>query len=122
MVIQTGQVRCFTCGRGNALLAIACTNCGGALRTLKDRSVAILLALFLSFVTWSYTYRRDARKFWLGLVLTVASGLLALASWGFAVVGVAVWIVAVVDATRRDERWYLDFPYGEDLRSGTWPA
>ena len=36
----------------------------------KDKTAAILLAVFLGFWAWLYTYKRDAWKFWLCLGLT----------------------------------------------------
>jgi len=75
----------------------------------------VLLAVFLAFWTWLYTYRKDSRKFWLGLGLDVAGGLLAFltssSGWVYLglVVVVGVWIWAVVDVVVKCREWYETF-------------
>jgi hypothetical protein len=71
----------------------------GAVKT-KDKTVAVLLAIFLSFWTWCYTYRTDAWKFWLNLGLFVVS----IGFWG-----PVAWIWAIVDAARRPKEFYDNF-------------
>ena len=76
----------------------------------KDKSVAILLAVFLGCWTWIYTYKKDAWKFWLclGLNLTVFNPL-----WTVFVLllpNIGLWIWSIIDvATKRDE-FYRNFP------------
>jgi len=71
----------------------------GAVKT-KDKTVAVLLAVFLGFWTWCYTYKKDAWKFWLNLGLTVVS----IGFWG-----PVAWIWAIVDAARRPTEFYDNF-------------
>jgi hypothetical protein len=67
----------------------------------------VLLAVFLSFWSFLYTYRSSAWKFWLGLGLSVGSFILALIIGGaahsvfgaivFYLIALGVWIWAIVD-------------------------
>lgn len=63
----------------------------------KSKTVCVLLAVFLSFWTWLYTYKYDAWKFWLGLALSV------FLFWTF-IVPVAITIWAIVDSATKDEK------------------
>jgi hypothetical protein len=38
---------------------------------VKSKRTAVVFAVFLSFWTWCYTYRTDAKKFWVGLVVAI---------------------------------------------------
>lgn len=69
----------------------------------KSKGTAVVLAIFLGFWTWVYTYQKDAWKFWLNLVLTVLS---------FGFWGIVAWIWAVIDAAVRPSSWYDNFPLG----------
>jgi hypothetical protein len=78
---------------------------------VKDRALAIILAVFLSFVTWSYTYARDRARFWIGLGLSVLGGLLA--AW-VPIAGLlpfGVWIWAIIDAQSKPASYYVSYPY-----------
>ncbi len=35
----------------------------------KDKTIAIVLAVFLSFWTWLYTYKKSKKKFWIALII-----------------------------------------------------
>jgi hypothetical protein len=73
----------------------------------KSRSAAVLLAVFLSFWSFLYTYRTSAWKFWTGLGLCVGSFILALIIVGatrspagstvFYLIALGIWIWAIVD-------------------------
>jgi len=67
----------------------------------KDKTVAILLAVFLGFWAWIYTWQVDKKKFWIFLgvgVLTLGLGF------------IVAWIWAIVDAATRDAGWYAAYP------------
>lgn len=66
----------------------------------KDKTAAVLLAVFLGFWTWCYTYKKDAWKFWLNLGLSLVS----IGYW----LPVA-WIWAIIDASRRPAEFYINF-------------
>lgn len=65
---------CTACGTGLIATAAVCPNCGTAVANRnvssaptagrKDKTSAVLLAVFLGFWTWLYTYRDNAAKFW----------------------------------------------------------
>ena len=47
---------------------------------VKSKTVAIVLAVFLSFSSWLYTYEKNKRKFWIGFGVSltrIASGITA---------------------------------------------
>lgn len=62
---------CKNCGKEIVDNPQFCSNCGANLsapaevvKKGKERVASILLAVFLSFWTWLYTYKKDAWKFW----------------------------------------------------------
>jgi hypothetical protein len=73
---------CPACGAGLVAQAVICPNCGSPTGTPfsggKSKTAAVLLAVFLGPWTWLYTYRRNAWKFWVGLVGGVGGIVLAL--------------------------------------------
>jgi hypothetical protein len=76
----------------------------------KDKSVAVLLAVFLGCWTWVYTYKKDAWKFWLclGLNLTVFNPL-----WTVFILllpNIGLWIWSIVDAAARQDQFYRNYP------------
>lgn len=75
----------------------------------KSKTTAVLLAVFLTFWTWVYTYKTDAWKFWMNLALSV----LTLGFWGVLV----SWPWAIIDAARRSDDWYRKFPNGDALQN-----
>jgi hypothetical protein len=73
----------------------------------KSRTAAVLLAVFLSFWSFLYTYRISAWKFWLGLGLNVFGFILGLSigsaahspagSIAWALIALGVWIWSIID-------------------------
>lgn len=80
----------------------------------KSKTTAVLLAVFLSFWTWLYTYKVDSWKFWLNLALSV----LTIGIWALFVA--SPW--AIIDAARRPAKWYEAFPNGDALAALAVPA
>ena len=82
-----------------APVAEMCVKCGARLMSAggKSKTTAVLLAVFLGFWTWLYTYRKDAWKFWLNLGLSVIT---------LGLYGIVASIWAIVDAARRPSAWY----------------
>lgn len=70
----------------------------------KKKRTAVLLAVFLGMFAWLYTYKLDSTKFWVNLLAC----LVTLGLWGF-----IAWIWAIVDAVRRKESWYQEYPHGD---------
>ncbi len=74
---------CAVCGSGLVASAVICPSCGsptgaGFGPTAKTKTAAVLLAVFLGPWTWLYTYRRNAWKFWVGLVGGAAGFVIAI--------------------------------------------
>ncbi len=63
-----------------------------ARRRGKTKAVAVTLAVFLSFWTWLYTYKRDRPKFWVGFALGP---------------GVALFVSFVVGTYLLASRWLM---------------
>ena len=108
------EMYCWSCGAVIKKDAELCTNCGvrAGRRTsypAKDKAVSILLAVFLSFWTWLYTYKRDYWKFWvgLGLNLTVFNPV-----WTWLVLftpNIGIWIWAIVDVSVKPKEFYQNY-------------
>ena len=76
----------------------------------KDKSVAVLLAVFLGCWTWVYTYKKDAWKFWLclGLNLTVFNPL-----WTVFILllpNIGLWIWSIIDTATKPDEFYRNYP------------
>ena len=76
----------------------------------KDKSAALLLAIFLGFWTWLYTYKRDAWKFWLclGLNMTVFNPL-----WTWILLflpNIALHVWSIVDVAVKPQQYYDYYP------------
>jgi len=100
---------CPGCKAELVVTAIVCPKCGTAVGTPKDKSVAVLLAVFLTSWTWLYTYKRDAWKFWVGLVLNVIAFITLLFVIGF-LIFIGVWLWAVIDTASKPAGYYQRFP------------
>jgi len=81
------------------------------LGTPKDKTVAILLAVFLAPWNWCYTYRRDAAKFWIGLSVFILGLILTVVLIGFLMI-FGVWLWAIIDAATKPDVYYRQFPNG----------
>ena len=66
----------------------------------KSKSTAVLLAIFLGLFTWIYTYKKDAWKFWLNLVLGIGT----LGFWG-----IIAWPWAIIDTIIKGEEFYTKY-------------
>jgi hypothetical protein len=80
----------------------------------KSKTTAILLAVFLGFWTWIYTYREDGAKFWIACVVGVVNFFLAIATLGIWLlisipVGIGFWIWAIVDTAGKSDEWYAAY-------------
>ena len=131
---------CRNCGTQIAPTDSFCKSCGaivGAqilpnqapynqqLKPRKSKAVSILLAVFLTFWTWLYTYRRNNRKFWLGLILSSLPILFAVVALEFYVsvswipeslfialsylLPMAIWLWAIVDTISKKQEWYDNY-------------
>jgi len=105
------EIYCRSCGKIIKKEAVICPHCAVPLRPdyqrylsgakPKDKTVAILLSVFLGLWAWLYTYQKNSWKFWLNLVLS----LITIGIWG-----IVAWIWAIVDHAPKPEQWYLNYP------------
>ena len=82
---------------------------GSNTKTSKSKTAAVLLAVVLAFWTWLYTYKLDAGKFWVGLILTLAGIVLTIAFVGWPIL-LAIWLWAVIDTATKDKAWFHQYP------------
>ena len=69
----------------------------------KSKTVAIVLAVFFGCWSWLYTYRENAWKFWVGLVISLTCW------WMLFIPNFAVWVWALVDNTIKNDDWYKEY-------------
>ncbi len=116
---QSGEMFCSSCGNVVKREAEICVRCGVRLRRAassggKSKVAAILLAVFLGFWAWLYTYREDGSKFWIALGVSVVNVVLIIVTLGFWVFiawipAVGFWIWPIIDAATRDDEWYASY-------------
>lgn len=100
---------CSACGAGIVKQAIVCPNCGSPVGgPMKDKTVAVLLAVFLGVWTWLYTYQRSKVKFWSGIGLSVLGLILTIVVVGYVVL-FGVWLWAVIDTATKPQSWYTSY-------------
>jgi hypothetical protein len=117
----TAHSFCQNCGAATTPATEICVKCGARVRAIvaetqggKSKTTSVLLAVFLTFWTWLYTYRRDAWKFWVGLVLAILTVIFAVASFGLSlsfswIFGLGVWIWAIADTASKKDEWYRSY-------------
>jgi len=106
---------CQTCGNPVVHTAVICPRCGSAVSSggPRTKTTAVLLAVFLSFWTWLYTFKADSAKFWIGLGVGVGAFLLSPFLLGIPLLApLGIWIWAIVDAASKPELWYQRYPSG----------
>ena len=67
----------------------------------KRKSIAILLAIFFAFWTWLYTYKKDSRKFWINLGVSIVT---------FGLWVIVAWIWAIIDTALKPAEFYRKYP------------
>jgi hypothetical protein len=100
---------CPACRSAVLVSATVCPTCGTPLASPRSKGAAVLLAIFLTFWTWVYTYKRDAWKFWLGLILSIVGVVTTFFLIGIVIL-IGVWLWAVIDAGIKPEYWYQQYP------------
>lgn len=69
----------------------------------KDKTTAVLLAVFFSAWTFLYTYKKDATKFWVCLLINIFFW------WLFFIPNLVIWVYTVVKTASREEEFYETF-------------
>jgi len=112
---------CQNCGAAITPATEICVKCGAKVGEVvaetkggKSKATSVLLAVFLSFWTWLYTYKKDAWKFWVGLGLAILSGILAVVTLGISLIFTwiftfGVWVWAIVDTAVKKDEWYRSY-------------
>ena len=135
-----GERFCSSCGTEVSPLVEICVKCGarlGKTPSPKRKMTAVLLAVFLGYWTWLYTYKRNAWKFWLALVLWIPSFIIfnlgiipqnaiqynangdyiGLGRYRFSpeivylvtLIIIGLWIWAIVDTALKHNEWYWSY-------------
>ena len=145
---MAGTAFCPACAAPTTPLSEICVKCGtrlsgggvpaSALKSehAKSKVASILLAVFLGFWTWLYTYKKDGWKFWVGLGFGLIGGILLVVLVGlwissgisstsdltatffglfiiasiFSLVESAIQIWAIVDTAIKKSEWYDKYP------------
>jgi hypothetical protein len=109
---------CQNCGAAITPATETCVNCGarvdGETQGCKSKTASVLLAVFLAYWTWLYTYKKDKWKFWVGLVLSIVLSVFVFATFGLGAfliwpVWVGIWIWAIVDVAVKKDKWYRSY-------------
>ena len=104
---ESDEVFCRSCGKVIKKEAELCPHCGVRQKGYSEHTIgkskvaAVLLAVFLGFWTWLYTYKKDAWKFWLNLALSIVT----LTIWWMT----AGWIWPVIDTAIKSREWYENY-------------
>jgi hypothetical protein len=69
----------------------------------KERSTAVILAVFFGFWAWLYTYKLDSGKFWAGLIISAFSWVLLFIPL------IVVWIWSIVDMASKDRDMFVNY-------------
>ena len=107
---------CYSCGAVVKKNSNICPKCGVILNVMgvKDKSIAIFLAIFTSFFSWLYLYEKNTIKFWLGIIITICgyiffkNTLYPISYMGILVI-VLIWLFAIIDVTIKDKEYYNSF-------------
>lgn len=136
---QNDEIFCKNCGNIIKKKAIVCKYCGEIInshkykiirRNIKNKALAVFLAIFFGFFTYLYTYARDSWKFWLGLGLNIGFSVIAIV-WNnimkYAIYPVGeilffivllIWILGniifvIIDVVTKSKEFYKNYPYSE---------
>jgi len=135
---------CSACANPLIETAVICPKCGSPtseyLRqgpsSIKSKTTAVVLAVFLGIWSWLYTYELNKKKFWvsvgifgtlslvffirdsyfwyrrdLGIELEtpeVVFTVVANAAWLLSPIGLAIW--AIIDNASKSSSWYEQYP------------
>jgi ribosomal protein S27AE len=129
---------CPACGNGLIVTAVICPKCGSpvagvATKGSREKSIAVIMAVFLSSWAYLYTYKYDAKKFWISTIAGTAPFIISVIAftvyeisydedvyipaeaigtlfsvvWFFA--ALAIWITAIVVTATRDDSQYKNY-------------
>jgi hypothetical protein len=127
---KEGTMFCKNCGKQVDANAEFCGNCGTRVGEAvsqpagqpapaappvsaggKKKGVALVLAIFFSFFTWLYTFKRDSKKFFIGLgawILVIILGFVGVGAF-LGILMFAIWIWGIADVARKNDEWYRSY-------------
>jgi RNA polymerase subunit RPABC4/transcription elongation factor Spt4 len=129
---------CASCGNGLVAAAVICPTCGAAQKGFntsggKSKTVAVVMAVFLSAWTWVYTWKVNKKKFWIAIGLWVVEvilfsvgaseaankivctpggpcvfrsgsvGATIIFAW---LIGLGIWLWSIIDASTKSQAYY----------------
>lgn len=140
---QDDEIFCPECGKVIKRNAVVCVNCGVQVKELKtslkqeiiidnpntkSKTTAVVLAIFLGFWSWLYTYKKDFKKFWiyLGIILIGAAGIGILISsmpsptladygtwvWLYFLINASSYMWGLINSIGRPDSFYTNYPNG----------
>ena len=138
------EIYCVECGKPIKRNAVICVHCGVQVKKLayqskevptathKSKSAAVVLAVFFSYWSWLYTYKRSRIKFWIAFSIStiwsfiyLTTGIDAISSkqsinycfanygnwiWIASFFGIGIWIWAIVDNAVKPNSFYENYP------------
>ena len=129
---------CSQCGNALVQTAVICPKCGSPTPRFnqmnspmpgntyypgtgvipqKTKSTSVILAVFLGFWTYLYTFQKDAALFWVSLgiqgffIFAISSTPGAGSSGAFLFVLIIFWLLSVIVTASRSSEWYLRYPH-----------
>lgn len=76
----------------------------------KSKTAAVLLAVFLSYWTWLYTYKASALKFWIAVGVSVLIAMpLTIANGSGFLITLAIQIWAIIDVAVKPSDFYTGY-------------
>ena len=78
---------------------------------MKEKGIALVLAIIFSFWTWAYTFQKDKTKLYTALGIHGAMVIFDICTLGFGIFfhilvacGITLW--AIIDVVSKDAKWY----------------
>ncbi len=98
------------------------TGIGSYKEKSKNKEVALLLAIFLSYWTWLYTAEKDWWKFVVSFAIGIALAILhvktdLIPTIMLPAINIALWIWAIVDVAIKKEEWYRTYFGKQPIRA-----
>lgn len=84
------------------------------LNVSKNRTTSVLLAVFFYGFTWLYTFKKDAWKFWISLILTLTVIVMQVFpnevnNILFWIISSGLWLWALLDTIMKKNSWYENY-------------
>jgi hypothetical protein len=132
---QEDEIFCPECGQAIKRNAVICVNCGIQVKALKkegeiivdnpykevpstteahakNKTSAIILAIFVGFFAWLYTYKKSAWKFWLALGITIVFTIIYYTIFPIPliIVGIGIFLWVIIDTAIKPNSFFTNYP------------